>query len=63
MSRQYYEVIRVPKRQRGRRGMGTFEKIKLVGMLLLGIVIIVYVVRLYAFSADAAAVYLPLVLR
>jgi hypothetical protein len=43
--------------------MGTFEKIKLVGMLLLGIVIIVYVVRLYAFSADAAAVYLPLVLR
>jgi hypothetical protein len=61
MSRQYYEIIRVPKRRRGRRGMGTFEKIKLVGMLLLGIVIIVYVVRLYA--ADAAAVYLPLVVR
>jgi hypothetical protein len=62
MSRQYYEVIRVAKRPRGRRGMGTFEKIKLVGMLLLGIVIIVYVVRLYAISADAA-IYLPLVLR
>jgi hypothetical protein len=62
--RQYYDVIRVPKRRRGRRDI--FDWIKLLGMAAIALVIVGYVVKLYAFPAAAVTdtlIYLPLILR
>jgi hypothetical protein len=61
--RQYYDVIRVKKRRRG-RDWYDWGKLIVMGAILLAIV--GYVVKLYAFPAAAVTetlIYLPLVLR
>lgn len=60
--RQYYDVIRVPKRRGRRRDL--FDWIKLLGMAAIALVIVGYVVKLYAFPAvTETMIYLPMVLR
>jgi hypothetical protein len=62
--RQYYDVIRVKKRRRGR---DLYDWIRLLGMGVIALLIVGYVVKLYVFPADPvvpnpAVIYLPWVM-
>jgi hypothetical protein len=61
--RQYYDVIRVKKRRRGR---DLYDWIRLLGMGVIALLIVGYVVKLYVFPTvpppPAGLIYLPWVM-